>query len=254
MTISPDRALGASAEWTSRWFPAHSAHTDAGWLEYYLLDGTATVMRVEPGGMTATELVPRVLTELWHQGAAEAHWQTGPRYAPAGVDQVLMDLGAGVHETVDICGRSLESALPAGSLAPEASARPVRTRDEAADFERTSARAWGYPPPSEDDIDRTFAASAEGCFIGRWRGASAGAGGYSLVGDVARFWGTAVVPEFRGRGVYRALVPARMADARSRGAKLALVHARPTSSPILQRLGFSVYGQLKVWSVQPVPA
>jgi GNAT superfamily N-acetyltransferase len=71
---------------------------------------------------------------------------------------------------------------------------------------------------------------------------------------VARFWGTAVIPEFRGRGVYRALVHARMTDAKARGARLALVHAREkTSSPILQRLGFTVYGQQKVWSITPTP-
>lgn len=200
MTMSPDRVLAASAEWISVWFPTHSVHTDLGWLEYYLLDGSATVMRVEPGDMTATDLVPKVLAELWRQRAAKAHWQTGPRYTPAGVDQVLMDLGASVHETVDICAQSLDSSLPAESLAQGASAWPVRTRDDVAQFERTSALAWGYPPPSQENIDRTFAGSTEGYFIGCWHGAPAGAGGYGLVGDVARFWGTAVVPEFRGRG------------------------------------------------------
>jgi GNAT superfamily N-acetyltransferase len=241
--------LQASAEWISVWFPAHAAHTDLGWLEYYLLGDTATVMRVIPGEMTAAELARKVITEL-HRQAGEVHWRTGPRYAPAGVDDVLLGLGASVVETIDICGYSLERALPADAVVHGASVRPVRTRDDAAEFERTSALAWGYPPPSEQDIDKTFAGSAEGHFIGCWHGAPAGAGGYGLVGEVARFWGTAVVPEFRGRGVYRALVYTRMADARERGARLALVHARPTSSPILQRLGFTVYGQQKVWSIR----
>jgi hypothetical protein len=52
------------------------------------------------------------------------------------------------------------------------------------------------------------------------------------------------VPEFRRGGVYRALVRERMAEATTRGATLALVHAKAqTSSPILQRLGFVTYGQ-----------
>jgi GNAT superfamily N-acetyltransferase len=236
------------------WFPTHSVHTDLGWLEYYLLDGTATVMRVMPGAMTAAELVPKVLAELWRQQAVEVHWQVGPRYSPPGVDQVLQDRGARVDETVDICACPMDRVFPADSLAEGASARPVRTRDDVAEFERTSALAWGYPPPSEEDIDRTFAGSTEGCFIGCWHDRPAGAGGYALVEEAARFWGTAVVPEFRGRGVYRALVHARMAEAKNRGAKFALVHARPTSSPILQRLGFSVYGHRNVWSIQPNPA
>lgn len=254
VTISADRVLRASAAWISRWFPDHSVRTDLGWLEYYLLEGTATVMRVWPGEMTAAELVPRVLTELRRQQATTVHWLVGPRYSPASVDQVLLDLGASVHETVDICAYSLDRAIPASSLAQDASARPVRTRDDVAQFARTSALAWGYPPPSEADIDRAFAGSTEGHFIGYWQEVPAGAGGYGLVEDVARFWGTAVSPEFRGRGVYRALVHARMTDAKARGARLALVHAREkTSSPILQRLGFTVYGQQKLWSITPTP-
>jgi GNAT superfamily N-acetyltransferase len=247
--MSPDQVLRASAEWISRWFPVHSVHIDLGWLEYYLLDGTATVMRVLPGDMTAAEFVNKVLTELGRQSAAQVHWQTGPGSSPAGIDQVLTGLGASVNETIDICGYELDRAFPTDSFTQGVSVRSVWTRDDVAQFERTSAQAWGYPPPSEQDIDRTFADSTVGCFIGSWRGVPAGAGGYALVGDVARFWGTAVLPEFRGRGVYRGLVHARMADAHNRGAKLALVHARPTSSPILQRLGFAVFGQRKIWAI-----
>lgn len=247
--MSPDQVLRASAEWISVWFPAHSVHTDLGWLEYYLLDGIVTVMRVRPGNMPAAEFINKVLTELGRHSATQVQWQTGPGSRPAGIDQVLTGLGASVHETIDICGYALDRAFPTGSLAQGVSVQPVRTRDDVARFERTSAQAWGYPAPSEEDIDRTFANSTVGFFIGSWHGVPAGAGGYALVGDVSRFWGTAVVPEFRGRGVYRGLVHARMADARNRGAKLALVHARPTSSPILQRLGFAVFGQRKVWSI-----
>jgi GNAT superfamily N-acetyltransferase len=44
---------------------------------------------------------------------------------------------------------------------------------------------------------------------------------------------------FRGRGLYRALVAARLAHARARGIGLATCHARAqTSAPILERLGF----------------
>lgn len=248
--MSPDQVLRASAEWTSVWFPAHSVHTDLGWLEYYLLDGTATVMRVTPGDTAAAEFVDRMLTELGRQGATQVYWQTGPGSEPAGVDQVLTGLGASVHETIDICAYPLDCEFPVGPHTPDVSVRPVRGREDVAQYERTSAQAWGYPPPSEEDIDRTFADSTEGHFIGYWRQVPAGAGGYGLVGDVARFWGTAVKPEFRGRGVYRGLVHARMEDARNRGAKLVLVHARAaTSSPILQRLGFAVFGQRKMWSL-----
>jgi len=58
------------------------------------------------------------------------------------------------------------------------------------------------------------------------------AGGVALMGG-------AVLPEARGRGLYRALVRARWDDAVERGTPALAVMANPdTSYPILRRLGF----------------
>lgn len=244
---SADQVLQASADWTSVWFPPDSVHVDAGWLEFYLRGGIASIMRANGAGMTAPQLVDRVLAELRNHGATGLRWAVGPKYSPAGVDELLLERGARVDSLVDIRAYPLDRPLPDDELPEGATARPVRSRDDVAQFERVNSLAWGYPPPTDELIDRTYANLTRGYFTGYWNDIPAGAGGYGLVGAVARFWGTAVVPEFRGRGVYRALVRARLADASSRGATLALVHAKEqTSSPILQRLGFAVYGQLKV--------
>ncbi len=68
--------------------------------------------------------------------------------------------------------------------------------------------------------------------------------GSSLVDDTRRvtlLGGSAVVREARGRGHYRALVRARLDDARADGSVAAVVQANPaTSAPILQRLGFTL--------------
>lgn len=52
-------------------------------------------------------------------------------------------------------------------------------------------------------------------------------------------FGGSTVPEARGRGLYRALVAARLREAAARGARVATVDAGPMSRPILGRLGFS---------------
>jgi hypothetical protein len=54
----------------------------------------------------------------------------------------------------------------------------------------------------------------------------------------ASLWGGATVPEWRGRGLYRAVVAFRGRLARDRGHRYLVVDALPTSRPILERLGF----------------
>ncbi|MGY3334562.1 GNAT superfamily N-acetyltransferase [Streptomyces filamentosus] len=56
--------------------------------------------------------------------------------------------------------------------------------------------------------------------------------------DFAGLWGGGTVEEWRGRGLYRALVAYRARVAADRGHRLLQVDAAPTSRPILQRLGF----------------
>lgn len=51
-------------------------------------------------------------------------------------------------------------------------------------------------------------------------------------------YGGGTLAEFRGRGLYRAVVAARARDAKELGAKYLVVDALPTSRPILERLGF----------------
>lgn len=55
--------------------------------------------------------------------------------------------------------------------------------------------------------------------------------------DFAGMWGGATLPEWRGRGVYRATVAARAQLAVAHGHRYVYVDASPDSAPILSRLG-----------------
>ncbi|MFJ4061837.1 GNAT family N-acetyltransferase [Streptomyces albogriseolus] len=55
----------------------------------------------------------------------------------------------------------------------------------------------------------------------------------------AGLWGGGTVPEWRGRGVYRALITHRARMAAARGYSRLHVDASPRSRPILSRLGFT---------------
>jgi GNAT superfamily N-acetyltransferase len=56
--------------------------------------------------------------------------------------------------------------------------------------------------------------------------------------EFATLWGGATRPEWRGRGIYRALVAYRALLAAQRGARYLEVDASDDSRPILERLGF----------------
>ena len=81
-------------------------------------------------------------------------------------------------------------------------------------------------------------------------GEPAASAGSTVDGDALRFWDGAVLPAYRGRGAYRALVAQRLVDARAPTARFALVKAvDSTSAPILKRLGFRPYGEQRCWSM-----
>ncbi|MEV8535932.1 GNAT family N-acetyltransferase [Streptomyces sp. NPDC051211] len=58
----------------------------------------------------------------------------------------------------------------------------------------------------------------------------------------AGLWGGGTAPEWRGRGIYRALVAHRARIAAARGIAYLQVDASDQSRPILERLGFEVLG------------
>ncbi len=74
-------------------------------------------------------------------------------------------------------------------------------------------------------------------------GEPAGGGSLWVEADGATLGGASVLPRFRHRGVYRALVAERTRLAAEQGAPLLITHARPASRPILEWLGFAPIGR-----------
>ncbi len=61
---------------------------------------------------------------------------------------------------------------------------------------------------------------------------------FHLGTDFASLWGGSTLPEYQRRGMYRALVARRAAEAAERGFRFLQVDASDDSRPILERLGF----------------
>jgi GNAT superfamily N-acetyltransferase len=56
--------------------------------------------------------------------------------------------------------------------------------------------------------------------------------------EFAGLWGGSTLPQWRGKGIYRALVARRAQQAAARGVRYLQVDASSDSAPILRRLGF----------------
>jgi GNAT superfamily N-acetyltransferase len=85
---------------------------------------------------------------------------------------------------------------------------------------------------------RTFLAYVDGRAVGRASCASTTAGPLELLN-------ACVLPAYRGRGIYRALLRARWDEAVRRGAPVLVTQAGALSRPILERSGFRTIGTIQ---------
>ncbi len=65
----------------------------------------------------------------------------------------------------------------------------------------------------------------------------------------ASLWGGSTLPDYRQRGLYSALLAARLQEARQRGVRFLTVDASPMSRPILEKHGFGLitYAHPRQW-------
>jgi ribosomal protein S18 acetylase RimI-like enzyme len=195
---------------------------DATIAEYRAL-GIAFRWAVPPGSAPAdlgARLVRRGLVESWGRGMARATAAEADPAEPGAADPAI---------------RVDEIAAAAGVAA----------------FTRVMAEGWGVDPAPLGDAHARLLedpARRHRLFLARVGGAPAGAAAYVAFPRSAYLLGAVVLPPFRGRGVYRALARARLADARARGIELATCHAREaTSAPILERLGFATIRRFAIY-------
>lgn len=97
-------------------------------------------------------------------------------------------------------------------------------------------------PEAAEGFLPTTAAEGTLCMLALLDGNPAAAGTVAISGEVAVLSGTSVLPRFRGQGLQRALIAARLALGRERGCVLATSATLPgtASQANLERLGFRV--------------
>lgn len=182
--------------------------------------------------------------------------------APEGLEELLRARGAAVDETLDVFALDLADGVPDLDVPNNVLVRWQDTVESKRDGNVVAMAAFEEgAEPDEETLARLAAECADDVAAGRGGsmvayldGTPVGTGGLSLADGVARLWGGGVAPAARGRGVYRAVLAARLAYAVDHGATMALVKGRiETSGPILRRVGFAAYGQERSYRLS-VPA
>lgn len=174
-----------------------------------------------------------------YRGAGVQHrWRVGPDTTPS-------DLGARLEArglTPD-GGSALARAL---SVEPQALPRGVEVvcvDEQSVDaYTQLMAEGWGGRPGPMAAFHRGILSSTaprlQLCLL-RLDGQPVAGAGVALLARSAFLVGGVVLPGFRGRGLYRALVRYREQLAAAQGLRLATTHARAsTSMPVLLKLGY----------------
>ena len=149
----------------------------------------------------------------------------------------------------------LSSRLPAPPLSVDIEIRQVRTPAGLDDLETVELAAFDRTEPTSRHLVGGRLSDPDlGVFVAYRAGAPVAGGRVDRVPgrSFAGLWGGGTVPEFRGRGIYRALVAARADFARARGARFLMVEALvDTSRPILERIGFQPLSDVVGWELVP---
>jgi hypothetical protein len=217
----------------------------------------ASLSRVRATASDLDDTIAEVRAILRAHGYTGCYWYLGPSARPVGVAQLLAARGF-----VPPSGPPFEPRYTVMTLTrppqPRAPAPGVEARlvEGYAEYVRALRAGFKASDMTDEDIAHWVEAAP-----GIWQHASGIAQqthvvfvdgtiagfGFAAPGSVAVLLsGSAILPAFRGRGAYRALVTSRWSAAVAMGKPGLAIHAGAMSRPILARCGFEESCTLEV--------
>ncbi len=171
-------------------------------------------------------------------------WKAYAHDTPPDLPARLGSQGLTVGEPEAIMALDLEEAPPALLAPPTADVRLLTHRDQIEDVIRVEELVWGgdfgwMKQRLGDHIDIPGYLSVYVAYVEQ-QPACAGWVYFDRSGRFASLWGGSTVGEQRGRGLYTAVLAARVQEARQRGYRFLTIDASPMSQPIVARHGFRV--------------
>ncbi len=173
-------------------------------------------------------------------------WTVGPDSRPHDLGERLLRRGLRPRAVA-----VMAAPLAAITLRDEAAKDITVERVDLANvdlYAHTVATGWDADAAPLAAYERAVLAGSDDrhpAFLARIAGAPVGAANCALFDRSAYLMGAVVLPTFRGRGVYRALIAARLQVIAAHGLRLVTTQAlRSSSAPILARLGFVTIAEI----------
>jgi len=191
---------------------------------------------------TAETAIEEQIAYFGHLGQ-EFEWKVFSHDQPPDLVQRLAAHGFEIDETEAVLVYDLRSSADLPEPAREVAVKRISTHHELRDV--TSVKARVYGDGFSDIADRLayemdHAPETLSVYLACVGETPAACGWirFRPGGAFAGLWGGSTIPELRHRGIYTALVGARLDEARRRGVRYVTVDAGQMSRPILEKLGF----------------
>ncbi|MFI4976434.1 MAG: GNAT family N-acetyltransferase [Caulobacterales bacterium] len=238
----PPAEVGVERVWAGGVLRTIGAYSFIGWWDFPQAEAAAVVARE---------------SAYFRSREGDVEWKVFGHDRPPGLEQRLAEAGWNPEEpetflVFDVEARDLSIDPPTGvevrRVTDAAGVADLIAANELAFGQREGWRQAALEARLGDPTVALYVAYSDGAPI------SSGRLEMSPGRAFAGLYGGGTAPRHRGRGVYRALVAARAAEAKRRGFRFLTVDARETSRPIIERLGFQPLTGIRGWVLQGRPA
>jgi GNAT superfamily N-acetyltransferase len=184
-------------------------------------------------------------------------WITGPWTRPADLGERLLKKGF----TLGRMSYGMACKVSDLSVAGGDSGMTIARVDEKniETWVETYCRAWSIPAAGRDSIRATAKSALSGPgradYLAFFDGAPAAIACAVFLEQSTYLHSTAVLPDFRRKGIFRSLIRERALEGRRRGRELVTIYAfHDTSYPLLQKMGFETVSECPQYFYYPASA
>jgi len=196
----------------------------------------------------------RIATIIQNYRALEVSfkWHIGPGHGLGNLQAVLEEFG--LQHKFDCLGMVRSTELLVGKVNPQIEVENIPSK-KAKDFVAATMGGWNLPATYHESMCKNVLRQIEGgiaeYFVARDNGRPVGSGILTMFGGFGYLKRGSVVPEYRGKGVFKALMAKRLEVLRDRGISTVLVLAKSdTAAPRCERFGFKTKSRIQYFFEQ----